>query len=178
MASVWARGVDVYPSPLNCSDAVSPAAAQTVEVVSVPAAPFSPVHPPMPDPNVGVAFPDDATANTALSTSISTDAGGTPIMSTRAIAVAEPGGEVTDKELPVSVAAVTSNGSEKIELISVPVSSYQTTCSSVSAQPSTEYKLACHVYAVDGSTVMDSVCARGIDVNPSPLNCSDWVSPE
>src|ERR1039457_3604323 len=71
---------------------------------------------------------DVATANTALSTSICTVAGGVPVMSTRATAVSAASGEVTDMELPVSaVAAVTSNAVEKVELISVPVSSYQTT---------------------------------------------------
>src|ERR1035441_168259 len=85
--------------------------------------------------------------NTAWSTSISVDSGGTPIMSTRATAVAAPAGEVTDMELLVAVPAGTSNGSEKIELISVPVSSYHTTCSSVSAHPAAEYMSACHVYA-------------------------------
>src|ERR1035438_6394085 len=71
---------------------------------------------------------DVANAHTALSTSICVAAGGVPVMSTRPMAVAAASGEVTDMELPVSaVPAVTSNAVEKVELISVPVSSYQTT---------------------------------------------------
>src|ERR1035438_1979955 len=150
MDSVWARGIAVDPLPLNCRLWVFPESAQTVDVVSVPAAPLRPVHPPIPDPNVDVAFRPATTvattANTALSTSICTDAAGVPIMFTRATAVAAPSGEVTDMELPVSaVPAVTSSAPEKTELISVSVSSYQTTWSSVSAHPAVEYRSAAQV---------------------------------
>src|ERR1039458_5322719 len=138
MDSVWARGMAVYPSPLNCSDWVSPVSAQTVEVVRGHAAPVRPAHPPIPEPNVGVAFrPAGAAAtgaaaaivpNIAVSTSICTDDGGVPIMTTPPTAVAAPSGEVTDMELPVSaLPAGTSTTAEETVLISVPVPSYQTT---------------------------------------------------
>src|ERR1035441_10095682 len=129
MDSVWARGMAVYPLPLNCNDWVSPESAQTVEVVRVHSAPLSPVHPPIPDPNVGVALgPAGAAAtgaaaaivpNIAVSTSICTDDGGVPIMITPPTAVAAPSGAGTDMETPGSaVAADTSNTAEETVLIS------------------------------------------------------------